>query len=133
MNPRSILVFYYAATAIFLLLDHLFNINVRLAFLESHPALRAAYYGFCFLCLALMLWRPAWTVIVGAFESLITLIALIFTMALRTMIVTDKMVETGAGIVSPSEIVNFVISGGAAYVAWVRGLNDLRGQKFPNY
>ncbi|MBT8100299.1 MAG: hypothetical protein KJO82_11135 [Gammaproteobacteria bacterium] len=129
---RSVLLGYYAATVLFLLLDFALGINLRLAFLEPVAGLRIAYYGFCFVCLALMLWRPAWTVFIAAFESLITLIALIFTMAFRTMIVTDAMIETGAGIVRPAEIVNFLIGGTAAYFAWVRGLREIRsGQKFP--
>ena len=62
---------------------------------------------------------------VGVVESLATLVALIINMALRSMIVTDAMLETGAGFVTMPEIVNFLIAGGAAYVSWVRGVNAL--------
>lgn len=122
------LLLYYAATLLFLALDYLAGFNVRLAFLESAPVARAAYYGVCFFCLALMLWRPAWTTLISAFESLVTLIALIFGMAMRSMIVTDAMIETGQGIVTTEEVMNFLISGSAAYFAWVRGLDELKRQ-----
>jgi hypothetical protein len=49
---------YYAATAIFILLDYFLDINVRLAALDQAPFWRVAYYVFCFVCLALMIWRP---------------------------------------------------------------------------
>lgn len=73
---RNVLVSYYAATALFLLLDYLLGINLRLAFLDANAGFRAAYYAFCFACLAAMLWRPAWTVAIAAFESLLTLAAM---------------------------------------------------------
>lgn len=129
-EPRStasrILVLYYAATAVFLVLDYFAGINVRLAFLEAHPLARAAYYGFCFACLAIMMWRPEWTTLVSAFESLVTLIALILGMAIKTMVVTDRMIETGAGIVTSQEIINFMLAGSIAYLSWVRGLNAIK-------
>ncbi len=116
---------YYAATALFLLMDYGLGINVRVAFLESTPTLRLLYYAVCFGCLALIIWRPAWAGVVGAIESLATLVALIINMALRSMIVTDQMLETGAGFVSVEEVVNFAIVGTAAYVSWLRSLSAL--------
>jgi len=116
---------YYAATALFLALDFGFGINVRVAFLESLPGLRLGYYAVCFACLALMIWRPAWTTAVGVIESLATLIALIFNMALRSMVVTERMLETGAGFVTMPEIINFLIAGFAAYFSYAKGASDL--------
>ena len=87
-----------------LALDFVLGINVRIAFLEPLPAARVAYYGICFFCLALMIWQPGWTVLVAAFESLITLVALTITTVVRTMIVTDDMIETGIGVVTLEEI-----------------------------
>jgi len=129
LESSKILVFYYAATVLFLLLDFAFGFNIRLAFLEPYPAGRIAYYGICFFCLGLMLWRPHWTVLIGAFESLVTLSALIISMGMRTLLVTDQMLETGGGFVTMPEIYNFLISGAVAYLAWVRGISQLRDQK----
>ena len=131
MNPRSILVVYYAGTAGFVLLDYLFDVNVRLAFLEGYGFLKVVYYGILFLCFAALALRPQWTLLIGAVESLVTLVGLILSMALRTMIVTDAMIETGAGIITTAELVNFMISGGAAYVSWTRGLQALAGRRPP--
>ena len=127
MKSERVLTIYYAATIGFLLLDYGFGINVRLAFLESRPDLRAAYYGFCLVCLLLISWRPAWTILVGTFETLVTLIALILSMGLRVMLPGDAIFAEHAGFVTPQEIVNFLISGFAAYFAWLRGLKQLTG------
>lgn len=126
ISTRHVLLAYYAATALFLLLDYGFSINVRLAFLDAHPDWRGAYYGLCFGCLALIIWRPALDVIVGAVESLLTLVALILHLALRVMLISDDMLETGAGFVTMPEIINFLISGGIAYFAWAQGMKSLR-------
>lgn len=129
LNPTGrILVLYYAATAVFLLLDYLVGLNVRLAFLDSWPLGRAAYYGFCFLCLALMIWRPAWSTLIGAFESLVTLVALIFSMAIRTLVLTDEMIETGTGFVRIEEILNFLLAGSIAYLSWIKGMQRLKDE-----
>jgi hypothetical protein len=58
-------------------------------------------------------------------ESLATLVALIINMALRSMIVTDAMLESGMGFVTMPEIINFVIAGGAAYVSYLQGVRSI--------
>jgi len=121
----NILIIYYAATAAFLTLDYGFGINLRAAFLENMPGLRMGYYAVLFACFALILWRPGWATFVGVIESLATLIALIFNMALRSVVVTDEMLETGTGFVTMPEIVNFIIVGGAAYVSYMQGAKAL--------
>ena len=127
-DSRRLLLVYYAATALFLLLDYGLNINVRLAFLEAYPLWRGAYYVFCFSCLSLMFWRPALTEIVGAFESLLTLVALILNIAIRSMVITDEMIETGRGAVTTPEIINFILSGSIAYYAWSRGVKAMQNR-----
>ena len=117
---------YYLATVVFLLLDVIFDLNFRIAFFESNPVLRASYYAIIFVCMALILWRPAWTVVISAIESTLVLVALIVSMGVRTILVSDAMLEGGNDFVTMPEIVNFMISGGIAYLAFTRGLNELR-------
>lgn len=129
-NPLSakILRLYYAGTAIFLLLDYLLGINVRLASLDALPGWRAAYYILCFGCLALMVWRPAWTLWVATTESLITLSMLIISMGTRVLTYTDTMLSGSAGIITTEEIINFVIAGGIAWTAWFRGTMAIKDE-----
>ena len=111
---------YYAGTVIFLILDYFLGINVRLAALEQYPGVRAWYYLICFAFFALIIWRPGWSSWIAASESLLTLSLLIINMALRVIIVTDDMIESGRGAVTISEIINFMLASGIAYVAWMR-------------
>ena len=128
MTAARVIPWYYAASVVFLLLDFGAGLNLRLAFLEPWPGARLAYYGICFFCLALMLWRPRWTVLVGTFESLVTLVALILGMAIRVMIPNNAIFAENVSIVTLQEIANFLISGSVAYLAWIRGLKELKLQ-----
>ena len=129
VSATRILPWYYAATLIFLLLDYFAGINVRVAFLEGLPSGRIAYYAICFVCFALIIWRPAWATLIGTFESLVTLIALIFGMAVRVMIPNASIIEENVAIVTAEQIINFLIAGSIAYYSWVRGMKRLTGRQ----
>jgi len=124
----KLLNYYYAATIVFVLLDYLLHINVRVAFLQDWPVWRAFYYAFCFACFGLMMWRPGWSAWIATFESLLTLSLLIVNMGARVIIVTDEMIETGRGGVTMSELINFMIVSSAAYVSYTRGATVLSGK-----
>lgn len=119
---------YYAATVLFLCLDYLFGLNVRIAFLDGAVGARAGYYAVCFACLALVIWRPQWSVLVGAFESLITMVALILSMAMATLVPTAAYMEHQS-VVTVEQLINFLISGSIAYWAWIRGIKHLKDGK----
>ena len=114
--------FYYLATVVFLLLDIFVDLNVRVAFLEGLPVLRATYYAVIFTCMALILWRPSWAVLIGAVESLTVLVALILHMGIRTTAGSVAALESGGGFVTMPEIVNFIIAGSIAYYSWHQGM-----------
>ena len=128
-----LLQLYYAATAIFLLLDYALGINVRLSPLEAYPGWRALYYLFCFGCLGLMVWRPNWSNWIATGESLLTLSMLIISMGARVMTVSDTVLSSGEGFITSEELINFIISGGAAWIAYTRGTqaiqSDLRRRR----
>jgi hypothetical protein len=124
---NRVLLAYYAATILFLMLDYGFGFNVRLAAFDAYPGYRALFYVAIFGCFGAMLWRPAWSTAIGVVESLIMLIALIINMALRSMIITDAMLETGAGLITTAEVVNFAVSGSVAYFSWQQGMAKLFG------
>lgn len=126
MRVERLLRWYYAATAAFLLLDYGAGINLRVAFLEPWPVARGAYYGVCFACLGLMLWRPGWTTVIGSVESLVTLIALILSMAVRVMIPNEAIFAENGSFVTVREIMNFLISASVAYLAWLKGIKTLK-------
>lgn len=47
-------------------------------------------------------------------------------MGVRVMTISEQMLAAGSGLVTMSEIVNFVLAGGAAWIAWTRGFAELR-------
>ena len=132
-GSARLLRIYYAATLVFVLLDYFLNINVRLAFLEAWPGMRALYYFLCFVCLGLMFWRPGWSLWIGTIESMLALSLLIITMGVRVMTMSEQMLRTGTGLVTISELMNFMIVGGAAWFAYQRGMTAIHkrsGRKF---
>jgi hypothetical protein len=117
---------YYAATLLFVLLDYFLHINVRLAFLEAWPEMRALYYLLCFVCLGLIVWRPRWGLWIGTLESMLSLSLLIVTMGVRVMAGSEQMLKHGSGLVTMSEIMNFAIVSGVAYLAYMRGIQAIK-------
>ena len=71
-------------------------------------------------------WYYAATVVI--LESLVTLVALIFGMAVRVMIQNDAIFVKNVSIVTYQEIINFLISGSMAYLAWIKGFKALQGR-----
>jgi hypothetical protein len=123
---EKLLAAYYAATVLFLLLDYLGGINVRLAFLDSWPVWRGLYYLACFGCLGLIAWRPGLATMVTTVESLLTLAALIISMGARVMTMSESALISSPDIVTTEEIANFAIAGFAAWYGWFRGTEALK-------
>ena len=113
---RRVLVAYYASTALFVLLDFLVGLNLRLAFLDQYTGARLAYYVFCFGCF-LAMWRlPRWTGVIAAVESMIALAALIIDFWTRIFAMPAIVIDGGQPLTF-EEVANFMLSGGAAYIA----------------
>ena len=123
---NRLLLLYYGFSAVFMLLDYVFDLNLRLTFLDDQPAWRLAWYTLCFACFALIWWRPEWAAWIGLAESLATMSFIILNTALRVVVVSDDMIESGRGAVSVNEILNFVITFGVIYIAYVRQVSLLR-------
>lgn len=121
-TSTGLIIGYYGATVVFVILDYLLDFNIRLMFLDPWPGWRGLYYAACFGFFGLMLWRPGWSSTIGAAESLLTLSLLIISMAMRVMIVTDEMIEEGRGFVTANELLNFVIAATVTYVSLMRGV-----------
>ncbi len=129
MNSRQLMQAYYLATAAFVLLDIIADVNIRIAFFENSPGLKWTYYAVCMGLAGLMQWRPALTALISVIESLVVVTSLTLSMGMRTMRISEAVLDGGGGFVTIEEILNFVISGSIAYFAWVRGMQELRGKR----
>lgn len=114
---------YYDATLLFLVLDLLLGVDIRLSFLAGMPGWRAAYYAFCIACAALMHWRPDVRIMIGAVEGLITMLGLIVSMYLGYLLAGVK--DTGEFV---QVLLNYAISGYFAHLSWSRGMAALRSK-----
>jgi len=74
-------------------------------------------------------WRPQWSAWIGTGESLVVLVALIMSMALRVMVPSDAIFDENARFVTFEEIINFLLAGFVAYFAWINGMKRLTGKK----
>jgi len=116
---------YYAGTLVFLFLDYGLGLNIRIAGLDGHPVLKGGYYFALMGCFGLMLLRPTWSVGIGIVESLATMVTLVFSVALRSLLVSEQTLESGAGAPRIAEIFNFLISGSIAWYAWQSGMRQV--------
>ena len=97
-RSNKLLLLYYAFTAVFMLLDYVFDFNLRLTFLDDQPAWRLAWYTLCFACFGLIWWRPEWAAWIGLAESLATMSFIILNTALRVVIVNDDIARCATDI-----------------------------------
>ena len=121
-GDSRLLRLYYAGTLVFVLLDYGLGLNIRIAGLEGHPVLKGGYYLVVMACFGLIVLQPAWSVVIGIVESLATLVTLIFGFAMRSLLVSEQTLETGAGAPRLAEVLNFLISGSIAWYAWQSGM-----------
>jgi hypothetical protein len=105
-----IILSYYLATPLFLLVDLFWHAPLRVAFIES-TGLRFAYYGFCFLC-GLMMWRkPASAPALGILECAVNLLLLMLSILLPIWSV--DAIAAGAGLpeFGLARLANVMLSG----------------------
>lgn len=116
--PSRFFALYYAATAGFVLLDYGFGLNVRLAFLDDLPAWRIAYYIGCGVLFVVIQRFPQSAPLLAAVESLTNLVGLILEMGVRVVVPSMALMERGEGLLTATEVINFLLSGSIAYLSW---------------
>jgi hypothetical protein len=73
---------YYYATPLFILLDYLLGINVRVSALDAMPLYKNVYYGFCILCGVCIFILPRYSPFVALLESGINFLMMILLLYL---------------------------------------------------
>ena len=69
----------YLSTPLFVALDYLFGVNLRIPFLDALPGAKAVYYMAAFGCGILGIARPQWMAAIGFGESVTNVSLLILT------------------------------------------------------
>jgi len=93
----SIPSIYYFMTPVFIVLDYLFGINVRVTVLDAMPRYKYLYYGFCLFCGIGMYVLPRCTPVVALFESTLNILLVVLTVFLPYI----KMVTSSSPGPSP--------------------------------
>lgn len=103
---------YYLATPLFVLPDLLLGAPIRMAALES-PTLRFGYYALAFLLGMIGRARPRLEPWVGLGESALNLTLLLFSVMIPVLTLPTRGLgePPGAGLLTPAELVNVVLSG----------------------
>jgi len=68
---------YFYITPLFILLDYIYGLNIRISALETMPLYKNLYYGFCILCGICMFIIPRYSAVVALLESSINIMMLV--------------------------------------------------------
>ena len=129
-NRHSIARWYYYITPLFIVLDYIWGVNVRVNVLDSTPLYKSLYYGFCILCGLGMYIVPQFSAVVALFESTIN-----FTMTVLGLfspyvqyLYTDDVLSADwevAGALSIERIVNLVLAGSVAIFVFRQSIRTI--------
>jgi hypothetical protein len=121
---------YYYATPLFILLDYLLGINIRVSALDTLPLHKNIYYGFCIICALSIYILPKYSPIVALIESATNSLMIIFLLFLpyARLIGQDDILGEGwhaAESFSAQRISNLVLAGAVAVFALSACINRL--------
>jgi hypothetical protein len=125
---------YYLVTPAFIALDYWAGVNVRVAVLDSMPLYKSLYYGFCVLCGVLVYLLPASSAGVALVESsiniLLTVLAVFLPYVHTIMLYDDALTQRWDPMAAfdASHIINLLLSGGIAVIAFKESTEALRRQ-----
>lgn len=133
MNHRklSITGLYYYITPLFILLDYLFGINIRVTVLDSMPQYKFMYYGFCIVCGIGMYVLPRCTPIVALFESTLNILLVVLTVFLPYINMVsqfDNILDADwqpMNVFTTPHIINLILAGTIATFAFYGSLRIL--------
>ncbi|MBN1806987.1 MAG: hypothetical protein JW837_17195 [Sedimentisphaerales bacterium] len=114
-NYKSFFVrWYFYITPLFMVLDYFWGYNFRISALDTEPAYKYLYYGFCILCGVLMYIFPTYSAIAALFESSINAMLLILNIYLpyvRTLTgLMDDVLEADFNALQESLTIDPVIN-----------------------
>ena len=127
----SITSLYYYLTPLFIWLDYLVGINVRVVVLDTMPLYKNLYYGFCILCGIGMFVLPRCTPLVALFESSINILMVVlavFMPYIQTVMQSDNILDSeweAASAFTIPHAVNLILARTIAVIAFHGSLRAL--------
>ncbi|MHC4088269.1 MAG: hypothetical protein ACYSU5_24150 [Planctomycetota bacterium] len=135
-NRYFIPKWYYYATPIFILLDYLAGINIRVSALDAMPLYKYAYYGFCILCGLCIYIFPRYSPAVALFESAINYVLMILLLLrpyIHFLMQEDIMGQgwQNEESLSPEHITNLALAAVVAAYAFRASIHKLQADFAP--
>jgi len=127
----SIPSIYYFMTPVFIVLDYLFGINVRVTVLDAMPRYKYLYYGFCLFCGIGMYVLPRCTPVVALFESTLNILLVVLTVFLpyiKMVSQFDNILDADwqpASVFTLQHMFNLILAGTVAAFAFYGSLRAL--------
>ena len=113
IDKKTALLWFYLATPVFVLLDLLFEWDMRVSFMDEHTGWKYLYYLFC-LGIGLVMWKlPALEAILGILEGGVNMLLLTLSVMLPYYAAIDT-ISSGQEVQNPLDnfsIVNYLLSG----------------------
>jgi hypothetical protein len=122
---------YYLGTPLFWLLDSLWGVRLRVAFLDDLPVLRDAYYLLCFGIGIVAMRAPRYAGRLAFFESSANLGLLILSVGVWYLRMIDWAGSPDAmvRVVTPWELGNFVLAAGTGAVSYGLRAREVREER----
>jgi hypothetical protein len=112
----------YWSTPIFVALDFLYSISLRIPFLDALPGVKGLYYAGELACAVVISARPRWTATIGFAESVVSISLLVLSTGAAYLTVLESAASSNVVIVNPftpQAVASLAISAavfGASYV-----------------
>ena len=130
---NSIARWYFYITPLFILLDYVLGVNVRVSALGSIPVYKNLYYGFCILCGVCMYFVPRYSAIVTLFESIINFGMIVFSIFMpyiQNMIYAEDILNADfksmEEAINTQSIVNLVIVGSFVVLTFHKSIQTIQ-------
>jgi hypothetical protein len=119
----------YWSTPLFVALDYIYGVSLRIPFLDALPGVKAMYYALDLGCAIAITARPRWTAAVGFGESVANISLLVLSTGAAYLGMLDSAASPDVVIVNPftpQAVASLVLSAsvmGASYVSRTSALS----------
>jgi hypothetical protein len=99
--PATLVGAIYWSTPLFVALDFLFGVSVRIPFLDALPGAKVIYYAAELACAVAITARPRWTAPIGLGESTLNIVLLVLSTGAAYLGVLESAASPDVVIVNP--------------------------------
>ena len=127
-KSRKLVLGYYLATPLFLVLDGVFGASVRVAALDGEPGWKLAYYALCCVCAGAVWSGFRGSALLTLGECSVNILLLCLGVLLAPYRLAESLPDGGSAENPMAMLLNFAIAGGIWSIVFHAHLADLRPQ-----